>query len=119
MNHKNLDLWKKSVKLAGDVFRFTSTLPSIHQYGISDQMQRAVVSIASNIAEGAARGSRREFIRFLNIAAGSASEIDTHLAILREIDLFSNENLEHIQSSLTDISKMIQGLIKSLKRKLD
>ena len=119
MNHKNLDLWKKSIRLAGDVFRFTPSLPTTHRYGISDQMQRAVVSIVSNVAEGAARGSRREFIRFLNIAAGSASELDTHLAILREIDPLSTESLEYIQSSLNDISKMIQGLIKSLRGKLD
>ena len=119
MNHKNLDLWKKSIRLAGDVFRFTPTLPTIHRFGISDQMQRAVVSIGSNIAEGAARGSHREFIRFLNIAAGSASELDAHLAILIEIDPLLTESLEHIQSSINDISKMIQGLIKSLRRKLD
>ena len=119
MNHKNLDLWKKSIKLAGDVFRFTSTLPTNHRFGISDQMQRAVVSIGSNVAEGAARGSRREFIRFLNISAGSASELDTHLAILREIHPLPSESLNSIQSSLNDISKMIQGLKNSLQRKLE
>ena len=119
MNHKNLDLWKKSINLAGDVFRFTPTLPTIHRFGISDQMQRAVVSIGSNVAEGAARGSRQEFIRFLNIAAGSASELDTHLAILREIDPLSTESMECIQSSVNDISKMIQELIKSLRGKLN
>ncbi len=105
MNHKNLDLWKKSIRLSGDVFRFTSTLSTTHRYGISDQMQRAVVSIGSNIAEGAARGSRREFIRFLNIAAGSASELDTHLAVLREIDPLSTESLDHIQSSSMMLQK--------------
>lgn len=118
MNHKNLDLWKKSIKLAGDVFRLTRTLPIDHRFGISDQMQRASVSIGSNVAEGAARGSNRDFIRFLNIAAGSASELDTHLAILREIDPSLTEKLESIQQSLIDISKMIQGLVKSLRRKL-
>jgi len=119
MNHKNLDLWKKTIRLAGDVFRFTPSLPTTYRFGISDQMQRAAVSIGSNVAEGAARGSRREFIRFLNIAAGSASELDTHLSMLREIDPDLIENMKHIQSSLNDISKMIQGLIKSLRRKID
>lgn len=118
MIHKNLDLWNKSIKLASDVYRLTNTLPTYHRHGISVQMQRASVSIGSNIAEGAARGSHREFIRFLNIAAGSASELDTHLAILIEIDPLLTEELEHIQSSLTDISKMIQVLINSLRRKL-
>jgi len=75
-------------------------------------MQRAVVSIGSNIAEGAARGSHREFIRFLNIAAGSASELDAHLAILIEIDPLLTESLEHIQSSINDILKNDSGVDK-------
>jgi four helix bundle protein len=119
MNHKKLDLWQKSIKLAGDTFRYSSILPAEHRFGLLDQMQRAAVSIASNVAEGAARGSYKEFIRYLNIAAGSASELDTHLAILREIEVPPGEKLDDIQSSLTDISKMIQGLIKSLKRRLE
>ena len=119
MNHKNLDLWKKSIELAGDVFRFTRALSAEHRFGLADQMQRAVVSIGSNIAEGAARGSYKDFIRYLNIAAGSASELDTHLAILREINESSTERLEQIQLPLNDISRMIQGLIKSLRRKID
>ena len=119
MSHKNLDLWNDSIKLAGAVYRFTRALPAEYRYSLSDQMQRAVVSISSNVAEGAARGSYREFIRYLNIAAGSASELDTHLAILREVEPSSPEKLDHIQLSFNDISRMIQGLIKSIRRKID
>ena len=78
-------------------------------------MRRAAVSIASNIAEGAAQGSRKEFIRFLNVAAGSASEMDTHLTILRMAALIDESDINKLETILEDIKRMIHGLIKSLR----
>lgn len=101
------------------VFRFTQSLPVVYRFNLSDQMNRACVSVASNVAEGAARGGARDFIRFLNIAAGSASELHTHLAILKEIEPLRVDATREIQIILSDVSKMIQGLIKTLKRRID
>ena len=95
-------------------------MPKEELYGLSDQMKRAVVSIASNIAEGAARNSQKEFIQFLYIALGSASELDTQIEICKEIR-FKNLNektLDNLQNELAIISKMIYGLISNLKTKI-
>ena len=118
--HKDLEVWKRSIKLAKEIYRLTESLPKEELYGLSDQMKRAVVSIASNIAEGAARNSQKEFIQFLYIALGSASELDTQIEICKEIR-FKNLNektLDNLQNELAIISKMIYGLISNLKTKI-
>jgi hypothetical protein len=74
-DHRDLKVWKLAVDLATAIYELTKHLPAEERYGLSIQLQRAAVSIASNIAEGAARGSRKDFIRFLRIATGSASEL--------------------------------------------
>ena len=76
-NHKDLNVWKSSIQLAKQVYHVTDEFPKEETYGLVSQMRRAAVSVASNIAEGAARRGTREFIRFLHMAAGSASELDT------------------------------------------
>jgi four helix bundle protein len=116
MNHKDLDLWKVAIELASDVYKSTSTLPVDERYGLTAQMRGAAVSIASNIAEGAARGTNREFIRFLNIAAGSASELDTQYEILLKLDIMDLNPLEADRSKLDRVPRMIQGLIRSLRQ---
>jgi len=78
-------------------------------------MKSAAVSIASNIAEGAARGTNREFVRFLNIAAGSASELDTQLEIVFRIGFGDNGTMESVRGKLDRVVRMIQGLIRSLR----
>jgi four helix bundle protein len=74
-SHADLDVWKRAVDLAADVYKVTASFPAEEKFGLVSQMRRSAVSIASNIAEGAARTSRREFMQFLSIASGSASEL--------------------------------------------
>ncbi len=116
-NHKDLDVWKKSVSLAAEVYQITRSFPDEEKFGLVVQMRRAVVSIASNIAEGSARRSNKEFAQFLYIAAGSASELETQLLISCEVGIISHKVLDNIITSLDDISKMIYGLIRFLKKK--
>ena len=99
--HKDLDVWKKAISLAKFIYDLTKYLPKEETYGLSDQMKRSTVSIASNVAEGAARQSDKEFIQFLYIALGSASELDTQLEICRAIGFKSVPEctLETIHSS--------------------
>ncbi|MBF0587414.1 four helix bundle protein [Prosthecochloris sp. N3] len=79
--HKGLDVWHKSIDFAVQVYTFTKDFPIDEKFSLVSQLKRAVVSIASNISEGAARNSSREYIQFLYIALGSASEIETQLII--------------------------------------
>ncbi|MFQ6610860.1 MAG: four helix bundle protein [Fidelibacterota bacterium] len=87
--HKDLDIWKMSISLVKDIYFLTSTFPKEEKYGLITQMKRAAVSIPSNISEGAARNSRREYIQFLYISLGSLSELETQLIIADELDYSS------------------------------
>lgn len=84
--HKRLDVWKKSLELVKQVYNITKSFPQHEHYGLTNQMRRAAVSIPANIAEGAARNTKKEFIRFLHMAQGSLSEPDTHLEISISLD---------------------------------
>ena len=88
--HKDLDVWKKAMELAKEIYLLTSNFPKEEIYGLSSQMRRASVSIPSNIAEGAARNSDKEFARFLYISLGSLSELDTQIILSKDLG-FINE----------------------------
>ena len=115
--HKDLVVWKSAIKLAGNVYRITEKYPKNETFGIVSQMKRSAVSIGANIAEGAARQTKKEFIQYLYIALGSSSELDTLIEISRETNLIENNKLNEMQNSLSVISKMLNGLIHSLKSK--
>jgi len=114
--HKDLEVWKSSIVLAGDIYRTTEKYPKSETFGIVSQMRRAAVSIG-NIAEGAARQSRKEFMYFLSISQGSASELDTLIEISKEVDITNIMNLEKLQEDSSKISKMLSGLLRNLKQK--
>ena len=110
--HKDLDVWKEAMQLVKEVYRWSAALPREEIYGLTAQIRRAAVSIPSNIAEGAARDSRKEFLQFLYIALGSLSELETQILLAR--DLFSLEG-EKISTQVETLRKLLLGLIRSLK----
>jgi four helix bundle protein len=112
---EELDVWKRSCKLAVDVYL---ALKECREFGLRDQMNRAAVSIPSNIAEGAERDSVKEFIHFLHIAKGSASELRTQLYISENIGVLNHVISKHLIGETKEISSMLQGLINSQKPKL-
>jgi len=114
-DHKELDAWKQAMALTKDIYIITRKFPKDEQYGIVSQIRRAAVSIPSNIAEGSARNSDREFIQFLYIAQGSLAELETQLLIAKELKY--TDNNDEIFSNIKSIQKLIQGLIKYLKGK--
>ena len=114
-NHKDLEVWKKSVELARDVYETTKAFPKEEVFGLTSQMKRAAVSIASNIAEGAARKGQQEFVQFLYIAIGSASELDTQIEISKAIGIGNATTLDQLQKSTDTIKAMLYGLAKSIK----
>jgi len=81
MTHKDLEVYKLSLNLVEDIYKLTEDFPSSENFGLTSQLRRAAVSLPSNVAEGSSRGSTKDFIRFLNIASGSLSEIETQLVI--------------------------------------
>ena len=113
--HRDLKVWNNSISLVTKVYKMTSVFPKEELFGITSQLRRAAVSIPSNIAEGAARTSRKEFHKFLSIALGSASELETQLIISRNLNYLTIENSESLINELITIQKMIQGLMKNLK----
>jgi len=112
-----LDVWKRSIKLGKLVYRVTSQLPSSERFGLISQMRRAVVSIASNLAEGAARSSKKEFLQFIYVAQGSASELDTQAELAKELGFLDQRDFENIEAELNIVSKQLYGLAKAIRSK--
>jgi len=115
--HKKLDVWQGAMKAAQIVYNLTKTFPEEERFGLISQMRRAAVSIPSNIAEGAARQGRREFRKFLSMAQGSLSELDTQLELAVLLGFVNNANLDEITGQLLRIDKMLSGLIRSIRKK--
>ena len=116
MTYKDLEVWKKSMDLVVDVYKLMKQLPESEKYGLISQIKRSSISIPSNIAEGAGRASTKEFIRFLDIATGSLSELETQLLLLDKLGFCSPE--ENLNEEIQTIGKMLYGLKLSLKKKL-
>lgn len=112
--YKDLIIWKKSMELAKVVYTITDKFPSDERYGIVNQMRRAAVSIASNIAEGAGRESDKEFNYFLSISNGSSYELQTQLLISADIELLKPDKIEKANKLIDEIQKMNYSLRKSL-----
>ncbi len=113
--HKDLDVWKKSIEFARELYTVTGSFPKEEIFGLTNQLRRAAVSIPSNIAEGAARQTRKEFIQFLHIALGSSAEVETQLILAEKLKLTSAD-LSYLKQSLNEIILMLTGLIRSLRR---
>ena len=113
-NHKDLEVWKKSMDLVSNIYKITESFPNKELYGLTNQIRRAAVSIPSNIAEGAARNSKKEFIQFLYIALGSLSELETQIIIANRLEYLNN--LATLSEDLKFVQKLINGLIYYLKK---
>jgi four helix bundle protein len=113
-NHKDLEVWKKSMDLVSNIYKITESFPNKELYGLTNQIRRAAVSIPSNIAEGAARNSKKEFIQFLYIALGSLSELETQIIIANRLEYLNN--LDTLSEDLKFVQKLINGLIYYLKK---
>jgi four helix bundle protein len=114
-NYKELKVWKKSVDLATLVYSSTQLFPKTEQYGLCQQIRRSVVSISSNIAEGAGRNSDKEFSHFLSIAYGSLYELETQLIISMNLGYISADTFGLMEKEITELQKMIYSLIKKLE----
>jgi len=109
--HRKLRLWQKSVEFVLEVYHATADFPKSEMFGLAGQMRRAAVSIPSNIAEGSARRSRREYQQSLYTARGSLSELDTQLEIAERLGYLKPEAGKTLKARLDELSRMLNGLL--------
>ena len=115
-NYKDLKIWKRSVELASLIYQLTSKFPSEEKFGIISQLRRASILISSNIAEGSARSSEKDFSRFIDIAYGSLCEVETQLIIAHDLKFISNQEHERIHLEVNELQKMIYTFSRTLKK---
>jgi four helix bundle protein len=111
---EDLEVWQASRKLVVDLYQLTSLFPTTEQYGLTSQMRRAVVSIGSNIAEGSARSSRKDFSRFLSMALGSAAELKSQIINVQDLGFTNSFSTDALISDLQKIGRMLKSLHRSM-----
>ena len=116
-NFREYKVWQDAVSFATLVYEVTSKLPWFEKKGLCDQLQRAVVSISSNIAEGAGRPTDADFAHFLDLSMGSANEVETQLLISRNLAYISEEQYQMLLHRLSEIQRQLSGLIITIRNK--
>jgi len=111
--HKDLEIWQRGIDFVSRIYQATKRFPRDEEYGLKSQMRRAAVSYPSNIAEGAARSSKKEYIRFLYVALGSLSELETQLLIAERLGYIKATNL---LDEATTLRRMTLNLIRYMKQ---
>ncbi|WP_315851503.1 four helix bundle protein [Pirellulimonas nuda] len=117
--HQDLQVWQEAITLVDAVYTLCTSLPSDERYGLKSQMQRAAVSVPANVAEGAARDSTREFLRFLSISRGSLAELTTYFVICERRGMLDAESLADAKTCADRVGRMLTGLQRSLARRRD
>jgi four helix bundle protein len=112
---RNLKVWEKAHVLTLDVYRSSKPFPRDEMYGLTSQMRRASASIGANIAEGSCRKGDCEFGRFLQIAIGSASELEYHLLLARDLELLKSLDYEGLSEKVVEVKRMLASLIHKLR----
>jgi len=112
-NFEELEVWKRACRLAVEIYK---ALADSREYSLKDQMTRAAVSVASNIAEGAERATQKEYLRFLDIAKGSAGELRTQLYIIVKLHIINKVEAQKLIEETRVISKMLQALQNALRK---
>lgn len=115
-SYRDLQVWQKGMELAKVIYAITKPFPADEKFGLVSQMRRAAVSIPSNIAEGQARKSTAEFIRFISNAEGSVAELDTQLTLCLDLRFCSRANMEEALGLISELKKMLNALRRSLTR---
>jgi four helix bundle protein len=116
--HNDLVLWQKSMDLAERIYRVSAAFPKHEMFGLVAQLRRAGVSIPSNIAEGSARKSTKEFIHFLHITRGSLAELETQLQLAQRIGYLAAVEVDETQRSIDEVGRMLNAVVAGLNRRL-
>lgn len=116
-NYRDLIAWQKAMDLAESVYQATSDMPADERFGLTSQVRRAAVSVASNIAEGQGRFTDADFNRFLSIAHGSVREVETQLLLANRLGFLSETDIDPSIELSAEVGRLIAGLARSLKPK--
>ena len=116
-NYKELKVWQKARELVKFIYQLTKKFPKEEIYSLTSQIRRSVVSIPSNIAEGAGHTSKKEFSRFLSIAYASTCELDTQIILSYDLEFINQTELNNSTNYIEELQKILNGLIKSLEKK--
>jgi four helix bundle protein len=114
---RKLAVWQRSHQLALDVYARTASFPKEELYGLTSQLRRASTSVPANIAEGCGRGGGADLARFLEIAMGSASELEYHLLLARDLAMLPNEEYDALHGGAVEVKRMLTGLIGRVRGK--
>ncbi|MGC2197049.1 MAG: four helix bundle protein [Terriglobales bacterium] len=117
--YQDLEVWQKPLELTWEVYRGTQHFPNQEIYGLTNQMRRAAVSIASNIAEGKGKSSDREFALFLCHARGSLHELETHAIIAKQLGYLPEDAARRLEAMTIETGKILNGLISSMRPKVE
>jgi four helix bundle protein len=118
-SYRDLDVWKQGIKLTLNTYKLTTGFPDSERFGLTSQLRRCSVSIPSNIAEGHARLSTREYIRHISIALGSLAELETQLQIAAELEFDKHEMIDDLLSTADRLGNQLRSLVKSLQNRLN
>jgi four helix bundle protein len=114
-SYRDLIAWREAMDLVTDVYRVTREFPAEERYCLTNQLRRAAISVPSNIAEGQARFSKKEFHHFLSHSRGSLVEIETQLQIAQNLNYLTNEQTRPLLDQAAELGRILNGLIKSIK----
>ena len=114
---RDLDVWQRAVELTLAIYKLTATFPDVERFGLTNQLRRAAVSVASNIAEGYGRATKGEYIQFLGHARGSISEVETQLVIASALSFGSKPLRQTAEGLCNEVGKMLRAMMKSLQAK--
>ncbi|HUY68444.1 MAG TPA: four helix bundle protein [Alphaproteobacteria bacterium] len=114
-SHKDLAVWQKAMDLVVKIYSLTKQFPRDELYSLTNQIRRAAISIPSNIAEGKAKRSKRDFVNFIAIARGSAAELETQLLISQRLAYISVEQARPVLDDINEIGRMLSGLLSKLE----
>jgi len=117
--HRDLQVWNHSIDFVEQIYRLTQSFPSEEKFGLVSQLRRSAISIPSNIAEGAARGTTKEYIYFTRVSLGSVAELETQLIISQRLGYIESSDLEILLEERAGIARQLQTLYNSLLRKSD
>jgi four helix bundle protein len=115
-DHKKLKAFELADEIVILVYRATASFPKEELYGLTSQIRRSVISVPSNIVEGCARDTQEDYVRFLNMAFGSLRELHYQLSLSKRLGFLSDEDLSIIEPKVTETEKVLNGLIKALRK---
>jgi four helix bundle protein len=115
-NFREIRVWAKAHQLTLEIYKATATFPREEVYGLTSQLRRASASIAANIAEGFGRGGNAELARFLQTGMGSASEVEYHILLARDLNLLSKNNYEELAGLVVEVKRMLASLLMKVRR---